>query len=160
MKGRIVPAVAEKVKEMSAGICEEAESRKNMLPKSQADIMVLLPTYFIAMEGDQLVGTCGLKIWSIGQGEIISLLTWEGFRGRGYATGLIEATIKKGRKLGLREFFVLAVSPDFFRRFGFASVDYRVFPVKLWSDCAHCKRNAAGPGDKECKKTMLHLSLR
>jgi amino-acid N-acetyltransferase len=132
---------------------------KKMLPKSEERLTSSLFNYLVAVVGEELIGTCGAKIWGDQSVELVSLAIQECCQGHGVGTRLIQENVKKCYKIGFRRYFTMTVAPGFFTRIGFEPVDYSKLSFKVWVDCATCLRNAAHPGDKDCNEEAVELIL-
>jgi amino-acid N-acetyltransferase len=111
-----------------------------MLFRPPAEIYENLQTFFVAMDGQRLMGCCSLEvIWS-DLAEIKSLAVANAAQGRGVGRALVEAAVQAARKLQVPKVFALTLEPLFFERCGFHVVEKEVFPMKVWSDCARCPK--------------------
>ncbi|MEN6307074.1 MAG: GNAT family N-acetyltransferase, partial [Anaerohalosphaeraceae bacterium] len=66
---------------------------------------------------------------------------------------LVHACIDEARKLGLKKVFTLTLVPDFFEKAGFIRAEKDAFPMKVWSDCALCPKQA------QCDEIALMFDL-
>lgn len=135
-----------------------AEAKK-MLPKSKPQLLSSLFNYHVAVVGEEIIGTCGAKIWGDQSVELVSLAIQERCQGQGIGTRLIEANLAKCKGLGFKRYFALTVASDVFVGVGFKGIDYRKLYYKIWVDCAACPRNLSGPGDKECNEKAVEIVL-
>lgn len=53
--------------------------------------------YMVALEGDRIVGTCGI-ITAVGEGDICNVVTDEEFRGKGVAYKLVKTVMEEAAK--------------------------------------------------------------
>lgn len=60
-------------------------------------------SYFVALDGDKVVGTCGAIIAG-DEADIMNVSVEEGFRGQGVASKLMEATMASARTKGVTAF--------------------------------------------------------
>lgn len=135
-----------------------AEAKK-MLPKSKPQLLGSLFNYFVAVVGEEIIGTCGAKIWGDQSVELVSLAIQERCQGIGIGTRLIEANLNKCKDLGFKRYFAMTVAAPVFTSLNFEKVHYSKLWYKVWVDCAACSRNAAHPGDKDCNEEAVELLL-
>ncbi len=124
-----------------------------LLPRSLSEIYDFLRDYSVYMEdqGQSVLGTCALHICWEDLAEIRSLAVKEGYWRRSIGSSLVETCISEAKGLGLRDLFVLTYIPDFFKRFGFKTVDKGTLPHKIWADCIRCVKFP------ECKEIAMIL---
>jgi amino-acid N-acetyltransferase len=124
-----------------------------MLFRPPADIYESLQTFFVAVEGERLVGCCALEVIWADLAEIKSLAVSAATQGRGVGKALVEAAVEAARRLQVPKVFALTLEPRFFERCGFHVVEKDVFPMKVWSDCARC------PKQDHCDETAVMRML-
>lgn len=130
-----------------------------MLPKNMAQILQL-KEYLIAKENENIVGGAGLKEWTNGLVEIVSLTVDPRMEGKGIGTALVEKCLLEARNIGYKKIFTLTIRPNIFLRLGFEKVSIKTFPEKIWNDCKDCPKNASGPDDPKCNEIALMCLLR
>ncbi len=110
-----------------------------ILPRTLADLYGQLRDYFVYREDrGPLVGLAALHICWAGLGEIRSVAVALPYRKKGIGTRLVQTCIAEARTLGLSEIFLLTLSPDFFKRFGFRVVSREDLLPIVWADCVNC----------------------
>jgi amino-acid N-acetyltransferase len=114
-----------------------------MLPKSAAVLYENLREFVVAIEGDRVVGVCGLSIIWADLAEVVSLAVEVSQRGKGLGKRLVEACINDARRLGIRRVMSLTYEQNFFEKLGFRVVDRQELPLKVWADCVRCPKNEA-----------------
>jgi amino-acid N-acetyltransferase len=50
----------------------------------------------------------------------------------------VETALKEARLFDIKNIFTLTYQPDFFKQFGFNTVDRASLPLKIWADCYMC----------------------
>lgn len=111
-----------------------------ILPRSNDEIATNIRSYFIAMDGDKLVGFVALHIHSPKLAELRSMIIDQNYRGRNIGTALVEKASEEGRYLGLKEILALTYQQRFFERLGFVEIPKESIPEhKIWADCIKCK---------------------
>lgn len=92
--------------------------------------------FFVADEGDKIVGICGLKKHS-DCFELCSLGVEEAYRDKGLGAKLVHAVLKKAK----REVYLTTIIPGFFEKFGFEKAGR--FPesmIKKQDWCLGCNK--------------------
>jgi len=85
-----------------------------------------------------IMGVCALHITWENLAEIRSLAVREEYWGRGVGAKLVKQCLMEADMLGISSIFTLTYQPGFFRKLGFADIDKRDLPHKIWSDCINC----------------------
>jgi amino-acid N-acetyltransferase len=111
-----------------------------ILPRSNDEIATNIRSYFLALEGEKLVGFVALHIHSPALAELRSMIIDEAYRGKNIGTVLVENACNEGRALGLKEVLALTYQQRFFERLGFIEIPKESIPEhKIWADCIKCK---------------------
>lgn len=113
-----------------------------MLFRQKADIYENLQSFIVAQENGQVVGCCCLQIIWKDLAEIKSLAVHQDYKGKGIGRELVLKSIEKAKLLGVPKVMALTLEKDFFGRIGFKLVDKEQLPMKVWSDCAKCSKQA------------------
>jgi len=93
-----------------------------------------------ADENDRIVGACALHICWENLAEIRSLAVVEEFHGRGIGRELVQHCLQAANELGIDQVFTLTYQRPFFLKLGFADIDKKELPHKIWSDCLNCSK--------------------
>lgn len=110
-----------------------------IIPRSLAYLYQNLRDYWVYEHHMEfVVGVGALHLCWDGVGEIRSLAVTQDWQGAGVGTKLVMACIEEARALGLRQVFLLALIPDYFKRFGFQVVTRDDLPPIAWADCVNC----------------------
>jgi amino-acid N-acetyltransferase len=88
--------------------------------------------------GDTLQGCCALQFCWEDLAEIRSLAVSPEFTGQGIGSDLTRQALQEAAAFDVRQIFTLTYEPDFFRRFGFKTIDRSELPLKIWADCIIC----------------------
>jgi amino-acid N-acetyltransferase len=111
-----------------------------ILPRSNDEIATNIRSYFLAMDGDKLVGFVALHIHSPDLAELRSMIIDTEYRGCNIGSSLVENACIEGRLLGLKEVLALTYQQRFFERLGFIEIPKESIPEhKIWADCIKCK---------------------
>ncbi|MDD2267341.1 N-acetyltransferase [Sulfuricurvum sp.] len=129
---RDIPAMQQLVEpEIESGV---------ILPRSDDEIATNIRSYFLAMDGDKLVGFVALHIHSPSLAELRSMIIDTQYRGMNIGSTLVENACAEGRLLGLKEVLALTYQQRFFERLGFIEIPKETIPEhKIWADCIKCK---------------------
>lgn len=114
-----------------------------MLHRSLADLYENVRDFQVAIEDDQIVGVCGLKIVWSNLAEIYSLAVAPEYRKRGLGRRLVLSCIDEAEELGIARLMTLTYEKHFFERCGFHVVNRQTLPLKVWSECVRCPKNQA-----------------
>jgi amino-acid N-acetyltransferase len=90
-----------------------------------------------------VLGVCGLNIIWADMAEVYALAVRPSARGRGLGGRLVRACLDEAGTLGIRRQMTLTYEQQFFERLGFRVVDRQQLPLKVWSQCVRCSKNAA-----------------
>lgn len=125
-----------------------------MLFRSLPDIYENLRSFKVAENEDgQTIGCCVLQVVWADLAEVKSLAVREDYFGRGIGRKLVEGCIQTARELGIKRLFSLTLTPKFFEKTGFRTIDRQTLPMKVWSDCARC------PKQDHCDETAMEMIL-
>ncbi len=81
------------------------------LPPSEA--------FFVATEGERIVGCCALEIYSKRLAEIRSLAVTKDFQRKGIAKQLIQTCVAEAKEHGVYEILCITGTQDIFEKYGF-----------------------------------------
>ena len=124
-----------------------------MLFRSRAYIFDNLQMFSVAETDGKVVGCCALIVIWADLAEIKSLAVAEEFQNKGIGRALVEKAIEQAKNLGVKKIFALTLVPKLFEKWGFAIVDKKTLPMKVWSDCAKCLKQ------ENCDETAVELVL-
>jgi len=111
-----------------------------ILYRSDDEIATNIRSYYVAKDGERIVGFCALHIYSTNLAELRSLIVDNAYRGKGIGKNLIFNLEKEGRDLGLKQLFALTYERNFFEKIGYTEIDKEKLPEqKIWADCIKCK---------------------
>ena len=106
-----------------------------ILSRSNDEIATNIRSYFLAMDGEQLVGFVALHIHSPALAELRSMIIDTAYRGQNIGSALVENACEEGRRLGLKEVLALTYQQRFFERLGFIEIPKESIPEhKIWAD--------------------------
>lgn len=111
-----------------------------ILQRTNDEIATNIRSYFLAEDGERLVGFVALHIHSPKLAELRSMIIDPEYRGHNIGSTLVENACEEGRRLGLQEVLALTYQQRFFERLGFVEIPKESIPEhKIWADCIKCK---------------------
>ena len=110
-----VPADTEAI-----GACiEPFVERGKLLPRTMAELEILLPDCFVAELEGRIVGCAALEIYSRKLADLRSLVVAPELQGKGIGKRLVHACIERAREKNVLEVMAITSSEEFFRSCGF-----------------------------------------
>jgi len=109
-----------------------------MLPRTLNELYENLRDFHVYEENGALVGVCALHVSWDGLAEIRSLAVRRDRVKRGIGATLVRQCLAEALSLQVARVFVLTYQAGFFRKLGFADVDKKELPHKIWTDCLNC----------------------
>ncbi|MFC1829236.1 N-acetyltransferase [Thermodesulfobacteriota bacterium] len=98
---------------------------------------------------DKVVGCCALQFCWEDLAEIRSLAVRPDYTEKKIGTQLTQAALSEAKSYKIKKVFALTYRPDFFKKFGFVSIDRSELPLKIWADCIVCVKFP------ECDETAM-----
>ncbi len=124
---------------MQSLVAPEIESGV-ILSRSNDEIATNIRSYWLALDGEKIIGFCALHIHSPLLAELRSMIIDPNYRGRNIGSALVEKACEEGERLGLKEVLALTYQQRFFERLGFVEIPKESIPEhKIWADCIKCK---------------------
>jgi len=90
-----------------------------LLPRTTDELHDLVPTGFVAIAEDRVVGFAALEIYSPKLAEIRSLAVDQGYHGRGIGRGLVSRCVQLAVSRNVLEVMAITSSDGFFKACGF-----------------------------------------
>ncbi len=109
-----------------------------MLPRTLNELYEGLRDFSVFEEDGFLAGVCALHVSWDGLAELRSLAVRQDSAKKGIGSTLVRQCLAEAAELGAERVFVLTYQADFFRALGFADIDKKELPHKIWTDCLHC----------------------
>ena len=125
------------VKTIQSLVNQYADSGQ-MLPRTLNELYENLRDFHVIEEEGSLLGVCALHVSWDGLAEIRSLAVRKEKIKSGIGTALVRQCLQEASQLGAEKVFVLTYQEGFFKRLGFAAVDKKELPHKIWTDCLNC----------------------
>ena len=126
--------------EAMRALIEEHAKEDKMLSRSLSYLYENLRDYYVAKEGGEVLGCCGLHISWADLAEVKSLAVKKDQMGKGVGKALLDATLGEAKDLRLTKVFTLTLEPEFFKKHGFQEVEKDTLPMKIWGECIQCPK--------------------
>ncbi|MCF8383290.1 MAG: N-acetyltransferase [Chlorobium sp.] len=123
-----------------AAITAEYAREGIMLERSAESVIENIRNFFVAEHQGKIIGCCAIAFYTSKLAEIRSVAVLAQHKRRGTGRLLVEKAEEILREEGVKEVFVLTLSPDFFGSLGFSEIKKEYFPQKIWRDCTHCPK--------------------
>jgi amino-acid N-acetyltransferase len=124
-----------------------------ILARTREDIRSSLDDFFVAVEGNAIIGVISFHDYGPSLKEIRSLAVKKTGWKSGTGSLLVRTLIQKILSEGNAKIFCLTYSPQFFMSNGFVEVARDTLPEKIWKDCNNC------PDKDNCRETALVYSM-
>ncbi len=141
------------VKSIQSMINHYADSGQ-MLPRSLNELYENLRDFYLYEDDRGLRGVCALHISWDGLAEIRSLAVRHDSTRSGIGSKLVRRCLEEAADLQVERVFVLTYQDEFFSKLGFATVDKKELPHKIWTDCLNCVKFP------NCDESSLIINLR
>lgn len=112
------PAIPDDLPQLSS-VVDYFVRANRLLPRTVDELQELLPTGFVAVSGDAIVGFAALEIYSPKLAEIRSLAVMEHMQGLGVGRMLVEQCIRLAKSQNVLEVMAVTSLDDFFVSCGF-----------------------------------------
>lgn len=111
-----------------------------ILARSDDEVANSIRSYTVAKIDGEIVGFSALYIYTAKLAEVRSLAVKKEFQGRGIGAKIVDALLKEGRELGLKQVLTLTYHAEFFKKLGFREIPKEeIWHQKVWEDCIRCK---------------------
>lgn len=115
-----------------------------MLPKPHNILYELIREFVVAVEVEtgKIVGTGALHLTWNELAEVRSMAVHEDYKRQGIGAEIVKKLLEQGREVGVKTFFTLTYSPQFFESLGFEVTTRESLPHKIWKECIDCPKFA------------------
>ena len=115
-----------------------------MLPKPYNVLYEALREFIVAVEVDtgKIVGTGALHLTWNELAEVRSMAVHQDYKRQGIGAEIVKKLLEQGREIGVKSFFTLTYSPEFFQSLGFQTTTRESLPHKIWKECIDCPKFA------------------
>jgi amino-acid N-acetyltransferase len=90
-----------------------------LLARDRDEIVSLLDTFWVAADGQEIVGCCCLEVYSPKIAELRSLAVRPSHRGRGLGAALTALAVEEAERRGIPQVLVVTSNREFFERLNF-----------------------------------------
>ena len=113
-----------------------------MLPKPYNVLYEALREFIVAVEVDtgKIVGTGALHLTWNELAEVRSMAVHQDYKRQGIGAEIVKKLLEQGREIGVKSFFTLTYSPEFFQSLGFQTTTRESLPHKIWKECIDCPK--------------------
>ena len=116
-----------------------------LLPRTHDDVCAHFREFVVVEDnddkhGNQIVACAALQIFTEELGEVRSLAVAPKLARLGLGRRLVAHIEAEARALGLRRLMALTYVAPFFHKLGFATVEMRELPEKVWGVCINCPK--------------------
>lgn len=119
-------------------LLDQAAEDGHLLRRPIIELYETVRDFFVYADEQGVAGCCALHIDMLDLAEIRSTAVRPDLRGQGVGVKLLEACIEEARALEIARVYALTRAPEFFERHGFACVDKKDLPHKVFQDCVRC----------------------
>lgn len=115
-----------------------------MLPKPYNILYEALREFVVAVEieTEKIVGTGALHLTWNELAEVRSMAVHPDYKRQGIGAEIVKKLLEQGRAVGVKKFFTLTYSPEFFKSLGFEFTTRESLPHKIWKECIDCPKFA------------------
>ena len=115
-----------------------------MLPKPHNVLYELIREFVVAIEVEtgKIVGTGALHLTWNELAEVRSMAVHPAYKRQGIGAEIVKVLLKQGLEVGVKNFFTLTYSPQFFESLGFEITTRESLPHKIWKECIDCPKFA------------------
>ncbi|MCC8191391.1 MAG: N-acetyltransferase [Planctomycetes bacterium] len=136
------------------GVTRDFGNEGIMIPLSVGDTLERIRNFQVAELPDgTVIGCVAIDATWDRLVELRSLAVAREWQSHGVGRRLVEAALADAKTLGAEEIFTLTYVPEFFRRFGFTTVDRNTLPHKVWLVCVKC------PKFPDCGEIAMKMPL-
>jgi amino-acid N-acetyltransferase len=96
---------------------------RRLLAKAMVNLYEDVQEFFVAVDGEQVVGCGALHVLWEDLAEVRTLAVAQAAQGRGVGSALLERLAENARELGVGRLFCLTFETSFFARHGFAPIE-------------------------------------
>ncbi len=96
---------------------------RRLLAKATVNLYEDVQEFFVAVDGEQVVGCGALHVLWEDLAEVRTLAVAQEAHGRGVGSALLERLVENARELGIGRLFCLTFETAFFARHGFAPIE-------------------------------------
>ena len=113
-----------------------------MLPKPHNVLYEVLREFIVAedVETKKVVGVGALHLTWNEIAEVRSMAVHPNFKRQGIGGEIVKKLLRDGLEVGVKKFFTLTYSPEFFQSLGFKITTKESLPHKILKECIECPK--------------------
>ena len=113
-----------------------------MLPKPHNVLYETIREFIVAEEisTKKIIGTGALHLTWNELAEVRSMAIQPEYKRHGIGAEIVKKLLEEGKEVGVKKFFTLTYSPEFFQSLGFKTTTKESLPHKIWKDCMDCPK--------------------
>jgi len=121
-------------------LLHEYGAKQELLPRPLSILYDHVRDFFVYInnEDDNLIGCCALQFCWDDLAEIRSLAVHPDHTGKKIGQKLVRTALDEAKSFNIGKVFALTYRPDFFKKFGFSTIEKSQLPLKIWADCILC----------------------
>lgn len=108
-----------------------AAKQGQILLRSKEEIGQVLPSFYVAIENDKVVGCCSLEIYSPKLAELRSLAVLPEHQGKKIGRQLVNVCIQEAKEKNIFEILAVTDKVAFFEKLGFSTCLNNQYPMFL-----------------------------
>ena len=116
-----------------ADLVERYAGDRILLAKERVTLYEDVQEFFVAVDGDRVVGCGALHVLWEDLAEVRTLAVDPACRGAGVGSALLGELVGQARELGVRRLFCLTFEVEFFARHGFTPLDGTPVPPEVYA---------------------------
>ncbi len=124
-----------------------------MLARPLSELYDHMRDFSVFEEDGKVTGCCALQICWENLAEIRSLAVAPNHTGQQIGISLVKEKIAEAKSFKIDDLFTLTYQPEFFKKFGFNTIDRSELPLKIWTGCVNCIKFP------DCDETALMLKI-
>ena len=121
-------------------LINEAAKEYEVLLRALSYIYENIRDFWVVSEQGRIVGSVALHFVWEDLAEIKSLVLDNSFKGNNIGSSLIQETLNEAKSYDIKKVFVLTFIPEYFKRYGFKTIDKSELPHKIWAECINCPK--------------------
>ncbi|MBR6014363.1 MAG: N-acetyltransferase [Selenomonadaceae bacterium] len=113
-----------------------------MLPKPHSVLYENIREFVVAenLSDKKIIGTGALHMTWNELAEVRSMAVHENYKRQGIGAEIVKKLLAEGIEFGVKKFFTLTYSPQFFQSLGFTTTTKETLPHKIWKECIECPK--------------------
>ncbi len=115
-----------------------------MLPKPHNVLYETIREFIVAEEisTKKIIGTGALHLTWNELAEVRSMAIQPEYKRHGIGAEIVKKLLEEGKEVGVKKFFTLTYSSEFFQSLGFKTTTKESLPHKIWKECIECPKFA------------------